>query len=564
MSYQSEKVNCQNCKNDFIIEPDDFSFYEKIKVPPPTFCPECRMIRRLVFRNERRLFKVQDYFTKKNIFSIFPKESERKVITQEEWFSDDWDAMDYARPYDFSRPFFEQILELSKDVPIYGLNVKNMINSDYCANASDLKNCYLLFNSNLTEDSMYGNGVDSSKDCVDNSNISESERCYETFWLNKCYQCYYSIMCVDSYNLWFSRDCLGCNDCFGCTNLRKSSYCIFNKQYSKEEYFEKLKEFKLDTREGINKARELAREFWKTQPNKYHQGLQNLNSNGAYVSHSKNVKESYLVRESENMKYCQYMLVPKNKDCMDVSTWGQNTELCYETSVCGENAYNTKFSWDCWPNTVNVEYSISIKSSSDCFGCVGLKKKQYCILNKQYSKEEYFEMVEKIKKHMNDMPYINIKGNIYKYGEFFPIEFSPYGYNNTAAQDQVPLNMEQALKNHYPWLEIEKGEYDITISAKDLPQNIKDVTDEILNEVISCSNCNFAYRIIASELNFYRKENLPLPDLCTDCRYNRRISDRLKAKLYKRNCNKCSLEIMTGFSEDEIVYCERCYQNEVY
>ena len=90
-----------------------------------------------------------------------------------------------------------------------------MINSDYCANASDLKNCYLVFNSNFTEDSMYGNSVDSSKDCVDNSNISESERCYETFWLNKCYQCYYSIMCVDSYNLWFSRDCLGCNDCFG-------------------------------------------------------------------------------------------------------------------------------------------------------------------------------------------------------------------------------------------------------------------------------------------------------------------------------------------------------------
>jgi hypothetical protein len=28
---------CQNCKKNFIIEPDDFGFYEKIKVPPPTF-----------------------------------------------------------------------------------------------------------------------------------------------------------------------------------------------------------------------------------------------------------------------------------------------------------------------------------------------------------------------------------------------------------------------------------------------------------------------------------------------------------------------------------------------
>ena len=40
MEYKSETKTCQNCKNDFIIEPDDFSFYEKMKVPAPTFCPE--------------------------------------------------------------------------------------------------------------------------------------------------------------------------------------------------------------------------------------------------------------------------------------------------------------------------------------------------------------------------------------------------------------------------------------------------------------------------------------------------------------------------------------------
>jgi RNA polymerase subunit RPABC4/transcription elongation factor Spt4 len=37
-----ETKNCQNCKKDFNIEPDDFSFYEKMKVPVPTWCPECR------------------------------------------------------------------------------------------------------------------------------------------------------------------------------------------------------------------------------------------------------------------------------------------------------------------------------------------------------------------------------------------------------------------------------------------------------------------------------------------------------------------------------------------
>ena len=57
MENKSEKRICQNCKKDFIIEPEDFNFYEKIKVPPPTFCPWCRFIRRMAWRNERALYK---------------------------------------------------------------------------------------------------------------------------------------------------------------------------------------------------------------------------------------------------------------------------------------------------------------------------------------------------------------------------------------------------------------------------------------------------------------------------------------------------------------------------
>ena len=53
----SEKKICQNCRGEFTLEPDDFSFYEKIKVPPPTFCFDCRLQRKLAFVNERTLFK---------------------------------------------------------------------------------------------------------------------------------------------------------------------------------------------------------------------------------------------------------------------------------------------------------------------------------------------------------------------------------------------------------------------------------------------------------------------------------------------------------------------------
>lgn len=578
---------CQNCKTEFHIDADAQAFYSKMKVPSPTFCPSCRWQRRAAYRNDHKLFRVPDAFTSETIFSLFPPEAGLKVVTQEEWYADTWSALDYGRDYDFSRNFFEQLFELHKEVPVYALNVKQMIDSPYSANASYLKNCYLLFNSNTDEDCLYGNSVDVCRDCVDNSHINHSERCYECFWLKNCYQCYFTIMSVDCRSMWFSRDCLGCTDCFGCTNLRKSSYCIFNKQYSKEEYAEKLKEFKLDTRDGVEAARVLAREFWQTQPNKFHQGLKNVNSTGSYVSHSKNVRDSYLVLESEDLRYCQNMLVPGNKDCYDASFWGEHTELNYETSVCGENSYNLKFSWDCWPNVRASEYSMHLKSSSDCFGCVGLKNAQYCILNKQYSKEDYEAMVIKIKKQMDDMPYIGRDSNVYKYGEFFPIDFVPFGYNNSVAVEHFDLSKEGAIARGYPWIEIDRGNYAITLTKDVIPQSATGAGESILKEILECASCGHAFRIMPLEFQFLQHEGLPIPANCFDCRLKRRLGDRLHTDLYTRTCmcagttdatrqytntvlhphgaGVCTDTFETGYALDraDVVYCESCYQQEV-
>ncbi len=48
--YQEVKI-CQNCQKEFVIEPEDFDFYQKIKVPAPTWCPKCRLILKLWHRN---------------------------------------------------------------------------------------------------------------------------------------------------------------------------------------------------------------------------------------------------------------------------------------------------------------------------------------------------------------------------------------------------------------------------------------------------------------------------------------------------------------------------------
>ena len=66
-----ETKNCQQCKKSFEIESEDFDFYEKIGVPAPTFCPECRLIRRLTFRNDRTLYKRTCEMCNNDVISIY-------------------------------------------------------------------------------------------------------------------------------------------------------------------------------------------------------------------------------------------------------------------------------------------------------------------------------------------------------------------------------------------------------------------------------------------------------------------------------------------------------------
>jgi len=79
---------CQNCKKNFEIDDEDFNFYEKIKVPPPTFCPRCRLARKLVWRNERSLYKRTCDFCKENIISMYKPNTLFPVYCHDCWWSD--------------------------------------------------------------------------------------------------------------------------------------------------------------------------------------------------------------------------------------------------------------------------------------------------------------------------------------------------------------------------------------------------------------------------------------------------------------------------------------------
>ncbi|MDP2630524.1 MAG: hypothetical protein Q8P56_03895 [Candidatus Uhrbacteria bacterium] len=583
MASSEDKV-CQNCQKQFTIDASDFDFYEKMQVPAPTWCPQCRMIRRFVWFNTRKLFRRAEDREGKEIFSMYHKDSPVKIYERDYWWSDDWDPMEYGKEYDFSRPFFEQFLELFRTVPVPSRSVKDMVNSDYVNNCAGAKNSYLCFAGPLVENSAY---------CVINNNVKEgfdlyeschSQLCYDSYMVDEAFRVFFSVNCEDCSDIWFSRNMVGCSDCFGCINLRNKKYHIFNKEVSKEDYKKFMDEFKSGSFKTVAEMRKKAEDFWMRHPKRFALAINSVDSTGEHIERTKNAKECYSVHEAENVKFCQF--IEDVSDSYDQTRVGFPSSQIYESVAVGFEADSVKFSVYALTSVNNLEYSFWSAGSSDLFGCTGLRKKKYCILNKQYSKEEYYALREKIIQHMNEMPYTDKVGRIYKYGEFFPQDFSPFAYNETMAQDFFPLTKEEVLAKGYEWRDEEDKDFKITKKANELPDEIKDVDESIVKEVIECSGCAKAYRIIPMELDFYKRIPLPLPRLCVECRFQRRFNFVNPPKFWERKCQcagtnddsgvyknevehfhgqeHCPNEFKTAFASEkpDIVYCEECYKTE--
>ena len=524
MENKSEKRICQNCKCDFVIEQEDFNFYEKIKVPAPTFCPECRMIRRMIWRNFRSLFKRTCGMCSKNLISMYPLDKIKTVFCTDCWNRDKRDPFLQARNYDFSKNFFEQIRGLIHDSPFFYIyHTGSMVRSDFTNYSADNKDCYLSFSVVECENVLYSELIDKSKNTFDSYAVQKLEGSSYNISSDSNYNCHFMVesnKCIDSSFLF---DCVNCQNCCLSYNLRNQQYFFKNKKMSKEEYEKEIINLNLNTYSGFKRSKEYFENIVKNEAiHRYAQIFNSLNSSGDYIKNSRDINNSFDIQDSENIYNTSRVF--NSKDCHDNVGVGFG-ELLYECVATSFTTYNDSF---CYISigSRECEYVFICRNCVNCFACVGLTNARYCIFNKQYTKEEYFSLVEKIKKQMNEMPYVDLKGNIYKYGEFFPPDMTPFAYNLSTANDFLPRTKEEVLKMGFPWSDRVERVYDTIMESEDLPDNINDVKDEIINYVITCPNkgdqrfqCSSAFRIVPFELQFYKQKKLPLPRYCPNCRH---------------------------------------------
>lgn len=585
----SETKTCQNCKSQFTIEPEDFKFYEKISVPPPTFCPACRFQRRLMFRNERTLYKRKCDLCGKDMITIFAPDKPYKVYCQPCWWSDKWDPLAYGQDYDPKHNFFEQFREIQLKAPYPALinTYATLVNSDYINHAGDMKNCYLVFNADFCENVLYSTMVTNDKDAMDLQMVGESELCYEVINGHKLYRVFFSEDITDCHDVYFSKDLVGCHHCFGCVDLRNKSYHILNKPYTKEEYEKKIKEFGLDSFANLLKHKKEARDFWLTYPHKFMRGRLNVNSSGDYVYECKNAHHMYQSRYVEDGKFSQWMTLAPAKDIYDLTEWGQGVQRIYDSITVGQEVDTAKFCFGIWSSCIAGEYSMFAISSANIFGCVSIRKKQYCILNTQYTKEEYEKLRARIIENMKKNPYKDSTGRIFAYGEFFPYDLSLFDYNESSAEQYFPLSEKAVLEKGWRWREIAPSEHKVTLAAENIPDTIGDISDSIVHEVLECVSCKRAFRVIRPEFELLKNFKLPIPRTCPNCRHMERLRRLNPPYLWERKCMcggekssqgnyrnfmshfhgdvHCPNEFETSYAPDrpEIVYCEQCYNAEV-
>jgi hypothetical protein len=506
------------------------------------------------------------------MITSFSEDNPHIVYCQECWWSDKWDPADYGRTYDPSRTFFEQLHDLFNEVPLpaLGNNYPTLVNSEYVNESGSVKDSYLTFDADHCENTMYGTRLTYIKDSADLYMSRDSELGYENIACYRNSRIFFSEDCTDCVNIYFSKNMVNCQDCFGCAGLRNKRYYFWNTALTKEEYNEKLEAFRKDmkTRKGIHELQEKTFVVWNSVPYKFIHGLVNNNVTGDYIYHSKNAKDSFQCQGVEDGRFCQLIKDGGVKDAYDYTIWGANVQMIYDCINVGENTANAKFNFVvALGNTMNAEYSMWSLNVANVFGCSGIRGKKYFILNKEYTKEEYESLRSQIIANMQKNPYTDTKGRIWSYGEFFPYELSSYAYNETNAMEYFPLTEEEVLSRGWRWRKESRSEYKVTMSAENIPENIDDVPDSIINEVIECAACKRGYRIISAELKLLRRFSFPVPQVCSECRHKRRFERINPMKLWHRKCMKegCMNEFETSYApeREEIVYCEQCYQAEV-
>lgn len=546
-----ETRTCEHCKQSFIITPDEFSMYEKVKLPVPDICFFCRTRQHLSIWTFGKFRKGVSDLSGQNLITIL-SEGKYPIYTKSEWNSDAWDPLSYGLQYNPSLSFFDQIKELQSKVPRPHQVGSNSVLCDWSDDLWNSKNCYLSRSMDECEDLYYGYRVLGSKKSIDLVFCFNMEISFDCINCTKGYKLFYSEDCQNCIDSYFLFDCRNCSNCFMSYNLRNKSHCIENVQYTKEEYQKRIAEFDLGSYQSIVKLKENFNAILqKKAVHKNRVAIQALNSSGNYLNNVSNVYRGYMFSDSQNL--LNALRGFKVQEGIDVTGcwWG---EMIGNISCC-TNVYDVRYSSWC-DNLRYSEYCDLCIDCEYCFGCVGLRKKKYCILNTQYTKEEYETLHAEIIETMKSKD---------EYGKFFPYSSAPEPYNFTNGALYFPNDKSLVVSLGGLWEERHEDQV-VGMHTLELPDHINEVTESICAQALICPQTGWRFNIAPGELQFYTQNQIPLPRVHFDVRTKSRFSKLMTLKPEQYSCVFCGTETEAYYPHEwgyEKIACEECYLKNI-
>lgn len=554
ISMEALHKNCSDCGVAFVFPAKEQEILQKISpvfqgtrydIPAPEICGRCRLQRITTYNNEVNLFKNTSSASGQEMISNIRPDSGFSIVERELYQSDDFEPLAYGQEVDLGRSLFAQWHELNKRVPRMDLSNKQPENSPYVNSTGYQKNCYFVFSAIYNDDCYYDYRLWHSNHTVDCTASDYLQKCYECVDCHNCFNSRYLLECDQCNDSALLFNCKSCTNCIGCYGLRNKEYHIDNKPVTKEEYEQLMARL-----QGASYAE--MQQMWqgflvsiKDFPRRFYSGENNENVTGNYINHCRNVFRC------QNMNHCEEcydsMFMEHTKDSISIYRWGLDSELLYNCASVGFSVQQIAFSTSITESCTNVYYSEFLNNCRDCFLCNGLEKKRYCILNKQYTKEEYEELVPKIIERMREDG---------QWGWFFPVNDSPFAYNESVANIYFPLTQEQIERQGWRYVAPRDIEFNNYFSLAS--DRIKDVGEEIINQVLQCQVTKAPFRITGQEYAFYKVHSIPIPRRSFMERFRERMGFVTPFALWERPCDKCQTPLQTAYEKEKVV-CEACY-----
>ena len=478
-----------------------------------------------------------------------------KVLPDKEWFAKDFSEL--SLDLDLNHSFFDQLIALRKKVPSSaGRNYKETENSIAVVSLGDVNSYFVVLSrSKNTLFSVSALDTESSAEVYNSSGITSS---YQIVHSERIFNSQYIRESRDCLNSAFLFDCRNCENCFGATNKRNAKHLWFNEQLTEQEWKKRRAEVDLGSRsqkeKWLTKFDELVKNaIW---PENFNENCEN--SSGEYLTKATNCESVYYADGGARDEYhTSWSLGNCERNAFASSMLNaQDNYFSCDIVECNKTRYSYLLM-----RCQNVEYSTECYDCEDCFGCVGLRRKKFCILNKQYSEEEYWKKLDELKCAMLE------RG---EYGEFLPAKMSPAYFPEGGSVRYYladPIEFGKAINAHTFEADAEGALGEISnatdmIDSIKLPDSIDEMDDTWIGKPVLDASYKRRFSFFAPEIALYKKLRVAPPV----SHHVKRVLDLTQTSntgvFEKGTCKNCHKEVTTSRNPtypNHKIFCKTCY-----